>query len=130
LPAHIITVLHGFCTVLCLANANFIFISHLYTVSFERAAAQAEAMEAAAAATAAQAKVNLVEEWDQKQQKILEQALVSFPRTVEERWVKIAECLPGKSKEDCMKRYKYLSSKVLQARKTKAAAAAAAAVKS
>merc|ERR1739838_167486 len=99
------------------------------TISFERAAAQAEAMEAAAAATAA-AKVNLVEEWDQKQQKILEQALVSFPRTVEERWVKIAECLPGKSKEYCMKRYKYLSSKVLQARKTKAAAAAAAAVKS
>ena len=87
--------MHGCCTVLCLANANFIFISHLYTVSFERAAAQAEAMEAAAAA---QAKANLVEEWDQKQQKILEQALVSFPRTVEERWVKIAECLPGKSK--------------------------------
>ena len=37
------------------------------------------------------------DEWSQKQQKILEGALVSYPKTETDRWVKIAECVPDKS---------------------------------
>lgn len=59
------------------------------------------------------------EDWDQKQQKFFEQALISFPKTAEERWTKIAECVPGKTKEECIARYRFLSSKVLQKRKVK-----------
>ena len=46
--------------------------------------------------------------WSQNQQKILEWALAQFPKGTAERWDKIAEHIPGKSKADCMQRYKYI----------------------
>ncbi|KAG8244057.1 DnaJ sub C member 1 [Homalodisca vitripennis] len=47
--------------------------------------------------------------WSQVQQKALEAALAKFPKgAANDRWVKIAKCVPGKTKEECMIRYKYL----------------------
>ncbi|TWW65000.1 DnaJ -like protein subfamily C member 2 [Takifugu flavidus] len=43
-----------------------------------------------------------------EEQKLLEQALKSYPVNTPERWEKIADAVPGRSKKDCMKRYKEL----------------------
>ncbi|XP_077010393.1 dnaJ homolog subfamily C member 1 isoform X2 [Tamandua tetradactyla] len=46
--------------------------------------------------------------WTQSQQKLLESALQQYPRGSSDRWDKIAKCVPTKSKEDCVARYKLL----------------------
>ncbi|XP_053569933.1 dnaJ homolog subfamily C member 1 [Bombina bombina] len=46
--------------------------------------------------------------WSQNQQKLLELALQQYPKGTSERWDKIAKCVPGKTKEDCVCRYKLL----------------------
>lgn len=46
--------------------------------------------------------------WSQNQQKQLEIALQQFPKTVAERWSCIAQAVPGKTKEECILRYKFL----------------------
>ncbi|XP_023651304.2 dnaJ homolog subfamily C member 2 [Paramormyrops kingsleyae] len=46
--------------------------------------------------------------WTTEEQKLLEQALKTFPVSTPERWEKIAATVPGRSKKDCMKRYKEL----------------------
>ncbi|XP_075064836.1 dnaJ homolog subfamily C member 2 [Mixophyes fleayi] len=46
--------------------------------------------------------------WTTEEQKLLEQALKTYPVNTPERWEKIAEAVPGRSKKDCMKRYKEL----------------------
>ena len=50
------------------------------------------------------------EEWSQEQQKQLEQALREFPPSIEanERWTKIAEKVTGKTKKQCVDRFKQL----------------------
>ena len=65
-----------------------------------------------------------VEPWSGEEQKLLEQALKTFPASVgAERWDKIAECLPNRSKKDCMRRYKELAT-LLKAKKAAQLAAA------
>jgi len=44
--------------------------------------------------------------WTAEEQKLLEQAMRTYPGTDSDRWDKIAECIPCRSKKDCMKRYK------------------------
>ncbi|XP_046568154.1 dnaJ homolog subfamily C member 2-like [Haliotis rubra] len=46
--------------------------------------------------------------WTSDEQKLLEQALKTFNASTPDRWERIAECLPLRSKKDCMKRYKEL----------------------
>ncbi|XP_048011422.1 dnaJ homolog subfamily C member 2 [Megalobrama amblycephala] len=46
--------------------------------------------------------------WTTEEQKLLEQALKTYPVNTPERWEKISEAVPGRSKKDCMKRYKEL----------------------
>ncbi|XP_071374618.1 dnaJ homolog subfamily C member 2 [Centroberyx affinis] len=46
--------------------------------------------------------------WTTEEQKLLEQALKTYPVSTPERWEKIAAAVPGRSKKDCMKRYKEL----------------------
>ena len=46
--------------------------------------------------------------WNQEQQKALEDALMKYPKGALERWDRIAEYVPGKGKEECMMRYKHL----------------------
>lgn len=48
------------------------------------------------------------EAWTQSQQKLLELALQQYPKGAADRWDKIARCVPSKSKEDCIARYKLL----------------------
>lgn len=44
--------------------------------------------------------------WSADEQKLLEQALKTYPVAVKERWERIAECVPTRTKKECMKRYK------------------------
>ncbi|NXN99952.1 DNJC1 protein, partial [Rhinopomastus cyanomelas] len=46
--------------------------------------------------------------WTQNQQKLLETALQQYPKGTLDRWDKIARCVPGRSKEECVTRYKLL----------------------
>lgn len=47
--------------------------------------------------------------WTQDQQKALEAAIQKYPKKGnEDRWAKIANSVPGKTKEECQARYKYL----------------------
>ncbi|XP_055615683.1 uncharacterized protein F54F2.9 [Toxorhynchites rutilus septentrionalis] len=47
--------------------------------------------------------------WSQTQQAALESAIQKYPKSgSSDRWQKIANSVPGKSKEECMARYKYL----------------------
>ncbi|XP_054655832.1 dnaJ homolog subfamily C member 2 [Dunckerocampus dactyliophorus] len=46
--------------------------------------------------------------WTTEEQKLLEQALKTYPVSTPERWEKIAASVPGRNKKDCMKRYKEL----------------------
>ncbi|KAK5604437.1 hypothetical protein CRENBAI_017211 [Crenichthys baileyi] len=57
--------------------------------------------------------------WTQNQQKLLELALQQFPRGTTERWDRIAKVVPGKSKEDCMIRYKMLAELVKKRKQVK-----------
>lgn len=63
------------------------------------------------------------EPWAPEEQKVLEQALKTYPSSTPERWDRIAETLPGRSKKDCMKRYKELA-ELVKAKKAAALAAA------
>jgi len=45
-------------------------------------------------------------EWTIEEQKLLEQGLKTFPPSDTERWIHIAECIPGRSKKECMARFK------------------------
>lgn len=44
--------------------------------------------------------------WTPGEQKLLEQALKTYPTTVSDRWDQIAACIPTRTKKECMKRYK------------------------
>lgn len=48
-------------------------------------------------------------EWSQEQQRALEAALTKYPKGASvDRWEKIANCVEGKTKEECQARYKQL----------------------
>jgi len=55
--------------------------------------------------------------WSGEQQKALEQALARYPSSIGvERWDKIATDVPGKTKKECVARFKYLA-EMLKAQK-------------
>jgi len=75
--------------------------------------------------TAAEAQGLNVTPWTADEQKLLEQALKTYPSSLgSERWEKIASCIPDRSKKDCMRRYKELA-ELIRAKKAAQAAAAA-----
>ncbi|KAG1666195.1 hypothetical protein GQR58_019020 [Nymphon striatum] len=49
--------------------------------------------------------------WTSEEQKLLEQALKTYPSSTPERWDRIASTIPNRSKRDCMKRFKKIPSK-------------------
>lgn len=45
--------------------------------------------------------------WTNEEQQLLEQAMKTYPTNLgTERWNLIAECIPNRSRADCIKRYK------------------------
>jgi len=50
--------------------------------------------------------------WSQEQQKSLEVALSQFPKGTSERWERIAGKVEGKTKEQCMLRFKFLAEQI------------------
>ncbi|CAG0898529.1 unnamed protein product [Darwinula stevensoni] len=54
--------------------------------------------------------------WTASQQKALEAALIHFPKGTDERWELISNCVPGKSKEECMQRFRFIAETVKQKR--------------
>lgn len=46
--------------------------------------------------------------WTKEEQAILEQAIKTYPISTPDRWERIAECIPNRSKKDCLRRVKEL----------------------
>lgn len=46
--------------------------------------------------------------WTSTEQKLLEKALATYPSSDKERWDKIAAAVPGRTKKECIVRYKFL----------------------
>lgn len=59
------------------------------------------------------------EDWSAVQQQCLEQALRTTPKGPE-RWDQIASKVPGKTKRDCVKRFKDIRAKIMAQRASKA----------
>jgi DnaJ family protein C protein 2 len=55
-------------------------------------------------------------EWNSDQQAAFEAALKSTPKEVEDRWEVIASKVPGKTKKDCVKRFKEIREKIMAAK--------------
>lgn len=62
--------------------------------------------------------------WSAEEQKMLEQALVTYPKDTVKRWDRIGESIPGRTKEECIKRFKELAAMVQAKREAQKAAAA------
>ncbi|XP_059489975.1 dnaJ homolog subfamily C member 2 [Neocloeon triangulifer] len=54
--------------------------------------------------------------WTAEEQKLLEQALRTYNSATPDRWDKIAECVPSRSKKDCQRRFKELA-EIVKAKK-------------
>ncbi|KAK3108960.1 hypothetical protein FSP39_019800 [Pinctada imbricata] len=59
--------------------------------------------------------------WNKNQQTILEWALRQYPKGTDQRWEKISEHIPGKNKDDCVARYKFLAELVKKKKQSQAA---------
>ncbi|XP_075160416.1 dnaJ homolog subfamily C member 2 [Haematobia irritans] len=46
--------------------------------------------------------------WSKEEQALLEQAIKTYPISTPDRWDRIAECIPNRSKKDCLRRVKEL----------------------
>lgn len=46
--------------------------------------------------------------WTKEEQALLEQAIKTYPISTTDRWERIAECIPNRSKKDCLRRVKEL----------------------
>jgi len=75
--------------------------------------------------SAAEAQGLNVSPWTPEEQQLLEQALKTYPASLgaQERWDRVASCIPGRSRKDCMRRYKELA-EIVRAKKAAQAAAA------
>ena len=61
--------------------------------------------------------------WSQSQQKALESAIKQFPKGTTERWERIANKVPSKTKEQCIQRFKTLAEMVKKKKENQSTAA-------
>jgi len=61
--------------------------------------------------------------WSNEEQKLLEQALKTYPASTDKRWDRISECVPTRSRKEIMQRVKELVD-IAKAKKAAQAAAA------
>ena len=61
--------------------------------------------------------------WSQSQQKALESAIKQFPKGTTERWERIANKVPGKTKDQCIQRFKTLAEMVKKKKENQSTAA-------
>lgn len=59
--------------------------------------------------------------WTPTEQQLLEQALKTYSNATPDRWDRIADCIPSRSKKECMRRYKELV-EIIKAKKAAQAA--------
>lgn len=84
----------------------------------EGASKTSAAAAAGAAAPAANGMSNGTEKkaepkvWTTDEQSLLEQAIKTYPISTPERWERIAECIPGRTKKECLRRVKELVDRV------------------
>lgn len=50
--------------------------------------------------------------WTKEEQSLLEQAIKTYPLSTPDRWDRIAECIPGRTKKECLRRVKELVDRV------------------
>ncbi|CAG7721397.1 unnamed protein product [Allacma fusca] len=50
--------------------------------------------------------------WTSEDQKLLEQALKTYPASLADRWDRIADCVPNRTKKECMARFKEIAALV------------------
>lgn len=83
-------------------------------VSAENTNGHDEPKGAAAAAPASTATAAAVDKstWSKDEQALLEQAMKTYPVSTPDRWDRIAECIPNRSKKDCLRRVKELVDRV------------------
>ncbi|CAM4743848.1 unnamed protein product [Rotaria magnacalcarata] len=60
-----------------------------------------------------------ISDWSQAEQQLLECALKNIPKNTSgtDRWEQIAACIPGKTREECLARYRYIV-QIVKAKKT------------
>lgn len=68
----------------------------------------AEKSEKTEKATANGAPTTNATSWSKDEQALLEQAMKTYPVSTPDRWDRIAECIPNRSKKDCLRRVKEL----------------------
>jgi len=56
--------------------------------------------------------VKISTEWTSEEQKLLEKALGAYSSSLTDRWDKIAAAIPGKTKKECVERYKFLVAQI------------------
>ncbi|XP_028128044.1 dnaJ homolog subfamily C member 1 [Diabrotica virgifera virgifera] len=56
--------------------------------------------------------------WNQIQQKRLEEALILFPKGCVDRWDRISDHVPNKTKDECMQRFKYIAEDLKKRKQT------------
>lgn len=82
-----------------------------------KAAANPPAATSSTPAIATATTTSAQKEWSAAEQSALEAALKKYPASTENRWDVIASAVPGRSKKECVERYKYLVSIVKAGKK-------------
>lgn len=78
------------------------------TVNGQQQQQQKQVNGTATKATAKTAEPKEPKVWTKEEQAILEQAIKTFPVSTPDRWDRIAECVPNRTKKDCLRRVKEL----------------------
>ena len=96
----------------------FVFVFHFADYA-RLCGPQPQAPEPVAHASMEGATVNMEQRgWSVDEQKLLEQALMKIGKDEPDRWSLIAKCVPGRTKDECIARFKYIAQLIKQKKQT------------